>query len=662
MKDMLDDIPDDELRRRLRNFEEQPDDDLWNKMEGEIPLPGRPLSEQLKNYTEVPDESVWKGIESGIGFEVAAFRLEVAAGVLTAMSLLLLLMPLVNYRPGHSANRYTLNENSVNAESQLDNGADLRPNDTVAESAVTDANTKALSGDQSTLATTGNDPQQENPITQRDENAESAIVTQPKEKTGSVIPLSTEVEKAKSRKVVQPSSEEKQKNVSKNYASLSVEQENTSISEDEERRFIVRRDEDVSDKLVQPSSAVGKENTSNLVEQRSTEEKQKGISKDDAPLISRKNEKKISKEAIQLSTEQKRENASDNVLRSSSELNQETTSSKNEKGVDATDDFTKATNDKNLSFGNSDNKAKNADEKVLDDQGGNQLVVLNNENVTTNAGLDAVAKDTVSGKDKSRRMAFDLLTKEAAIVDSIVTGDSIPTQVASKQKAKTPETTSEKSKREKSKPSAYGLYALVMPTLGYQEVRPLTQDNIFIESVDRVSAFSPKRLGIRGEIGIERSLARGWGVHAGLLYYQRKQSISYRYNDGTQVDVIELPGDSMSYGVQPRTLSATFEYEVKNIGVLAGFNYSIKGKQFEQRVGMSGELHKPLSRGGEAGGRSTYLFANAYYRLSYRLSRRFDLMLQPTFNYSLQVDNRTNAPFYVKPYGLGLNFGVFYHF
>ena len=43
------------------------------------------------------------------------------------------------------------------------------------------------------------------------------------------------------------------------------------------------------------------------------------------------------------------------------------------------------------------------------------------------------------------------------------------------------------------------------------------------------------------------------------------------------------------------------------------------------------------------------------------LTTKFDLMLQTTFNYSLQVDNRINAPFYVKPYGMGLNLGIYWH-
>jgi hypothetical protein len=35
---------------------------------------------------------------------------------------------------------------------------------------------------------------------------------------------------------------------------------------------------------------------------------------------------------------------------------------------------------------------------------------------------------------------------------------------------------------------------------------------------------------------------------------------------------------------------------------------------------------------------------------------------QPTLNYSFYINQNLNAPFYVKPYGLGLNLGFTYNF
>jgi hypothetical protein len=79
---------------------------------------------------------------------------------------------------------------------------------------------------------------------------------------------------------------------------------------------------------------------------------------------------------------------------------------------------------------------------------------------------------------------------------------------------------------------------------------------------------------------------------------------------------------------------------------------------------LAAELHKGLSTPNKEvnTGQRFYLFGDVFYRIAYPVNNKLDLMFQPTINYALQLDERINAPFYVKPYGLGLNFGVYYHF
>jgi hypothetical protein len=199
------------------------------------------------------------------------------------------------------------------------------------------------------------------------------------------------------------------------------------------------------------------------------------------------------------------------------------------------------------------------------------------------------------------------------------------------------------------------IYALIMPTLGYQQVQPLKDDGIFIEGIKRVSAFSSKRLGIRIETGIEKRLCSSVNIHLGVLYYQRKQTLIYYYTDSLHSVVTPIHGQSLTYEVTPEKQAGSYQYEVNNIGVIAGLNYTVSKKKIVQRIGVAGELHKCLSRN-----KSFFLFGDMYYRISYQLNDRFDLMFQPTINYSLQLDDQLNAPFYIKPYGLGLNFGVYF--
>jgi hypothetical protein len=207
------------------------------------------------------------------------------------------------------------------------------------------------------------------------------------------------------------------------------------------------------------------------------------------------------------------------------------------------------------------------------------------------------------------------------------------------------------------------IYLLAMPTFGFQEVKPVTNDDIFIQSIDKVSAFSTRRLGVRVEAGLEKQLTGRISVSVGMLYFQRKQTISYQYTDSENFEVTLASDDSLIFNVEQPVMSSVFEYQLKNLGLSAGLNYSLKRNRFGHKIGLAAEIHKPLASTNAESPTDAklYLFGNAYYRFSYRLSERFDALFQPTFNYALQVDQRVNAPFYVKPYGIGLNFGLYYY-
>jgi len=90
-------------------------------------------------------------------------------------------------------------------------------------------------------------------------------------------------------------------------------------------------------------------------------------------------------------------------------------------------------------------------------------------------------------------------------------------------------------------------------------------------------------------------------------------------------------------------------------------------RKFLQLIGTSIEFHKALNKSGseklqDFSNPSAYVFYNLYYRLQYPSEGRLRVVLQPTLNYSFYINQNLNAPFYVKPYGLGLNFGFTYNF
>ncbi len=213
------------------------------------------------------------------------------------------------------------------------------------------------------------------------------------------------------------------------------------------------------------------------------------------------------------------------------------------------------------------------------------------------------------------------------------------------------------------------LYLTAMPTFGYQRVEANQNDNVFVESISKVSNFSTKRLGVRAEIGAEYALNKKFRVFGGVLYYQRKQTIEYVERVPVN-DVIENPVDTVVI-LQPEFTSQarTFEFELRNLGLQVGVNYVLKEKKFLHTIGTGIEFHKALNKLpdeqrdlGFSSIPSTFVFANLYYRLQYPAQGRLRAVFQPTFNYSLYLNQDMNASFFVKPYGLGLNVGVTYHF
>ena len=135
-------------------------------------------------------------------------------------------------------------------------------------------------------------------------------------------------------------------------------------------------------------------------------------------------------------------------------------------------------------------------------------------------------------------------------------------------------------------------------------------------------------------------------------------------------------------------LKKSFEYELRNMGVQFGILYKLSSEKPRQLtskealssetmlpkkkllhlVGAGIEFHKALNEttsfdvADRFTNPSMYVFCNVYYRLQYPSEGRLRGIFQPTFNYSFYINENLNAPFYVKPYGFGLNIGCTYNF
>jgi hypothetical protein len=224
-------------------------------------------------------------------------------------------------------------------------------------------------------------------------------------------------------------------------------------------------------------------------------------------------------------------------------------------------------------------------------------------------------------------------------------------------------------KEKEKKQSKFSIYFTIMPTFGYQRINSNSSDDIIIESVKRISTFSTDRLGVRAELGVEDPLTQRIKVFGGLVYYQRKQTINYTQKQVEYTEVSEGPDGQIIVVPQFTYVEKSFEYELKNLGVQVGVSYELARKKLLQTLGTGFEFHMALNKLESSpatpeftNNPSAYVFYNLYYRLQYPAEGRLRAVFQPTLNYSFYINQNLNAPFYVKPYGLGLNLGFTYNF
>ena len=202
------------------------------------------------------------------------------------------------------------------------------------------------------------------------------------------------------------------------------------------------------------------------------------------------------------------------------------------------------------------------------------------------------------------------------------------------------------------------LYFQAMPTFTYNRVEANQRDDQLVSAVEKIPAISTDRMGIRLETGLMYPLNEDFSVFAGLLYFQRSQEIEYSLQRVDSVN-IETDGDRINFSPGYSEERNTYNHQLQNLGVQVGMTYNIPSNKVLSSFGVGAEFHKSLRRSSNElfEEPDLYLFYNVFYRVEYPKDKRFRFLAQPTFNYSFNLNKNLSTPFYIKPYGFGLNFG-----
>jgi hypothetical protein len=204
----------------------------------------------------------------------------------------------------------------------------------------------------------------------------------------------------------------------------------------------------------------------------------------------------------------------------------------------------------------------------------------------------------------------------------------------------------------------FTLYFQGMPTLNYNRYEANSRDNQLISDIKRLPSISLDRIGIRLETGLMFDLSPRVDVFGGILFLKQNQVISYITNEVDSLSGVQQ-GDDVVIVPHYSNEEHKYSYELINIGAQLGLTYKLNSERFNMAVGTGVELHKSIKHKADQGFEmpDKYLFYNIFYRIEYPKEKRFRFMAQPTFNYSINLNKKLDAPFYIKPYGLGLNLG-----
>ncbi len=226
----------------------------------------------------------------------------------------------------------------------------------------------------------------------------------------------------------------------------------------------------------------------------------------------------------------------------------------------------------------------------------------------------------------------------------------------------------EEEKENIEKGSKSGFYLLAMPILSYLQVIPNKGDGLLITDIRSAKSLSMDRLGLRVELGAEYRLNDKINIRGGIVYFQRKQKLTIETASVDSVVVSTSLEGTVDFEPLLEFEEVTMDYTLKNLGGHLAAEYILKEQVWHHSFGLGLEFQKNINAIDEEFNAmglynlsKTYTFINLYYKLAFPVKESLEVMIQPTMNYSLYVDNSTNAPFYVKPYGFGLSLGLAYH-
>jgi hypothetical protein len=246
--------------------------------------------------------------------------------------------------------------------------------------------------------------------------------------------------------------------------------------------------------------------------------------------------------------------------------------------------------------------------------------------------------------DKSEDDSVSVVTKQLKEDSAAVVGHVLPPQ----------------KKRKKAK---LMFYSMISPSLSFQHVTPDSQDGVVIGKINSPGVISLERFGFTIETGIQGQMGKRFQYIFGLSYYQQSQRLEYEgHSNGITVE----SGEDLSFVIRPESITSSFDYSMRNVGVQAGILYTLKQRGLMHKPGLVFQYQKGMMQAHEGAvydnSSSDYFNFQLVYRVEYALRSGVGLFIQPAYTHSIAANESLNAPFKLKQSRASLGVGIVYRF
>ncbi|MDQ3393771.1 MAG: hypothetical protein M3512_06625 [Bacteroidota bacterium] len=221
--------------------------------------------------------------------------------------------------------------------------------------------------------------------------------------------------------------------------------------------------------------------------------------------------------------------------------------------------------------------------------------------------------------------------------------------------------------------------AYFSPRYSLRRISPNTEDNIFVERVQGMDNHFGERFGFETGVSLERYLNKKWSLHFGLAFISMNEKLNFiaqeKRADSLQI-ISNIDNNTFELGNMVHETDLIYNSKFYYTGISIGSYYylwSNRKKAFY--ISMGGGINLLIKgkidivKDGVVTSIITFPspenpLEQMNFRINiapgyiYKINPKLQVLIEPTLNYYLGSTFNNREPVGIKPYTIGLNFGI----